>query len=153
MKRRLFIQHGLTSATTLIAAQAGLLFPLRVQAAWPADAFAQQDYQAAFRAFFGDVPVMQSEGIGLTAPDIAENGATVQITVVASLPEVESITVFGEKNPFPLIASFTFTSAARPVVTTRIKMADTSDVIAVVRSAGRCYSARKRVKVTAGGCT
>ncbi|MCB1874458.1 MAG: thiosulfate oxidation carrier protein SoxY, partial [Chromatiales bacterium] len=35
---------------------------------------------------------------------------------------------------------------------TRIKMGKTGDVVAVVKSGGKLYSARKSVKVTIGGC-
>ena len=37
-------------------------------------------------------------------------------------------------------------------IATRIKMSETSDVIAVVKAGGKMYSARKNVKVTIGGC-
>jgi sulfur-oxidizing protein SoxY len=37
-------------------------------------------------------------------------------------------------------------------VSTRIKMAKTADVVAVVKSGDKLYSAAKSVKVTIGGC-
>ncbi len=39
-----------------------------------------------------------------------------------------------------------------PAVASRLKMAKTSKVVAVVESGGKLYSATKEVKVTVGGC-
>ena len=38
------------------------------------------------------------------------------------------------------------------MVATRVKMAKTSKVLALVESGGKVYSAAKEVKVTVGGC-
>jgi sulfur-oxidizing protein SoxY len=38
------------------------------------------------------------------------------------------------------------------MISTRIKMGQTGNVIAVVKANGKLYSARKEVKVTIGGC-
>ena len=55
-------------------------------------------------------------------------------------------------GPVPLSASFDFAPSAEGYVSTRIKMGKTSNVIAVVKSGGKLYSAKKEVKVTIGGC-
>ena len=39
-----------------------------------------------------------------------------------------------------------------PSVANRLKMAKTCNVIAIVESGGKLYSATKEVKVTVGGC-
>ena len=142
----------MTGAAIAAAAPAGILVPRRVLAAWPKEAFGQTSFEQALAALLGDVRIASSEAIRLTAPDLAENGATVEVGVATELSGVDSITIFSEKNPFPLIASFSLTPAVHSRVTTRIKMAGVSDVITVVRANGRYYSARKRVKVTAGAC-
>ena len=51
-----------------------------------------------------------------------------------------------------MTSTYMLTSACEPFVTTRIKMAKTSDVVAVVKADGKLYSAAKEVKVTIGGC-
>jgi len=152
MKRRLFLRGAMTCAAIAAAVPAGLLVPRRVLAAWPGQAFAQTSFEQSLAALLGDVQVSRSGAIRLTAPDLAENGATVEVRVAVDLDGVDSITIFSEKNPFPLIASFSLTPDVRSHVTTRIKMTGVSDVIAVVRTDGRYYSARRRVKVTAGAC-
>lgn len=152
MNRRLFLRGAMTGAAIAAAVPAGLLVPRRVLAAWPGEAFEQRTFEQALAALLGDVPVAESEAVRLTAPDLAENGATVEVRVATELDGVDSITIFSEKNPFPLIASFSLTPDVHSRLTTRIKMAGVSDVIAIVRADGRYYSARKRVKVTAGAC-
>jgi sulfur-oxidizing protein SoxY len=64
----------------------------------------------------------------------------------------EAIAIIAEKNPSPLVAMHEIAPSAEAYVSTRIKMAETCDVIAVVKSEGKLYSARKEVKVTIGGC-
>jgi len=76
----------------------------------------------------------------------------VSVTVTTTLPEVENISVFVPVNTFPLSASFEMSNATEGFITARIKMAKTSDVIAVVKADGKLYTAKKSVKVTLGGC-
>ena len=84
-------------------------------------------------------------------PTQAENSAQVQIQVAADLPNVEAIAVFVEKNPTPLVAHASF-QGAEGYFSARMKMGQTSDVVAVVKSGGKLYTARQNVKVTVGGC-
>jgi sulfur-oxidizing protein SoxY len=90
--------------------------------------------------------------IKIKAPDIAENGAVVPVSVSADMGDVESITIVTEKNQNPLTASFALSAAAIPDISTRIKMGKTSNVMAIVKSGGKLYSTGKEVKVTIGGC-
>jgi len=76
----------------------------------------------------------------------------VSVTVTTTLPHVESISIFVPVNTFPLAASYELSDVTDGFVTGRVKMAKTADVIAVVKAAGKLYSARKGVKVTLGGC-
>jgi len=98
----------------------------------------------------GDSP--EAGDIKIKAPDIAENGAVVPVTVSTGLENVESISILAAKNGNPLIASFNLGEGAEPFVSTRIKMGATADVIALVKAGGKLYSAKKEVKVTIGGC-
>ena len=93
-----------------------------------------------------------SKGISLTAPEIAENGNTVPISVDA--PGAVAITVLAAGNPLPGVATFNFGSgSASQSATTRIRLAGTQDVIAVAEMAdGSFLSVHQTVKVTIGGC-
>jgi len=93
-----------------------------------------------------------TDDITITAPPIAENGAVVNVAVSSTLKNAESISLLVEKNGSPLAASFNLSAQTEPFVKTRIKVAKTSSVIAVVKSGGKLYSAGREVKVTIGGC-
>ena len=107
--------------------------------------------QAMDREIGGRKPV-ESRDVTLQAPQIAEDGAVVPLTVESRLPNAEAILIFVEKNPTPLAARFQLDQSMDPFVSLRIKMNETSDVIAVVKSGDEFFSARKRVKVVVGGC-
>ena len=85
-------------------------------------------------------------------PEIAENGAIVPVTVASTLPNVEQISIFVDKNPNVMAANFIFPAGTESMVTTRVKMAQTSSVVALVKADGKFYRTAKEVKVTAGGC-
>jgi len=95
--------------------------------------------------------VQPSEQLRLNAPDVAEDGSAVQISVSTSLP-ARRLLVLVEKNRIPLVASFEFPPGTRPFLATRIKMAGDSRVLAVVEADGRWFSAAREVRVTVGGC-
>lgn len=97
--------------------------------------------------------------VTLTAPEIAENGNTVPITVAIDSPmtdedHVTDVTILAAGNPSPGVATFHFTPMSGSAeATTRMRLAKTQDVIAVARtSTGKVYMDRKTVKVTIGGC-
>ena len=93
-----------------------------------------------------------SAGISLTAPEIAENGNTVPISIDA--PGAVAITVMAAGNPRPAVATFNFgAGSASQSATTRIRLAGTQDVVAVAEMAdGSFATAHQTVKVTIGGC-
>jgi sulfur-oxidizing protein SoxY len=83
---------------------------------------------------------------------MAENGAVVPLEVISKIPNTESIVLFADKNPQPLIASFDFLNGAESYVSTRIKLGDTTLVRAYAKVAGKYYLATKQIRVTIGGC-
>jgi len=151
MKRRTFLKGTVAGGMIGVAASAGLLTPRMVLAAWPKSAFDAKSVDDAMDALLGSTSAANSSDIKIKAPDIAENGAVVPITVSTSMP-AESISVLIEKNPSPLACSFALGDHTIGFVSTRVKMGKTSDLIAVVKSGGKLFSAKKTVKVTIGGC-
>jgi len=125
----------------------------------PAEALAQ-DWKAAFETrsladtlkALGGTAAADSKDITITAPDIAENGAVVPVAVASAIPKTESIAILVEKNPNMLAASFTFPAGTDPSVGTRVKMGQTSNVLALVKADGKFFVASKEIKVTLGGC-
>ena len=152
MQRRTFLKGSLASSTVAVAMGAGLLSPRAVLAAWPQSAFDAKSVQDALTAVHGNAATSPSGDIKIKAPDIAENGAVVPVTVSSSISGITDIAIVVEKNGQPLAANFKLSSSSKGFVATRIKMGKTSNVIAVVKAGGKSYSARKDVKVTIGGC-
>ena len=152
MQRRTFMKGTLAGSTVAVAVSAGLLSPSAVLAAWPKGAFDAKNVQDALSGLMGSAATSPSGDIKIKAPDIAENGAVVPVSVTTSIAGISSIAILAEKNGLPLAANFEMASNAKGYVSTRIKMGKTSDVIAVVKAGGKAYSARKNVKVTIGGC-
>lgn len=118
---------------------------------YPEDAFKQKSADDAIKSLYGKT-AEKSDKVTLDAPEIAENGAVVPITVSSTLPDVTSISILVTENPNSLAASYRLTPQVTASVASRLKMAKTSNVIAVVEAGGKLYSASKEVKVTVGGC-
>ncbi|MBD3618164.1 MAG: thiosulfate oxidation carrier protein SoxY [Chromatiales bacterium] len=151
MKRRTFLKGTLAAGTVGRAVSAGLLTPRAVMAAWPKDAFEAKSMDDAMQATVGGTSA-RAGAISIKAPDIAETGAVVPVTVSTSISGVESISIFAKENANPLTSSYMLGGNTEGFVSTRIKMGKTSDVIAVVKADGKLYNATKEVKVTIGGC-
>ncbi len=153
--RRTVVQAAVAGALAA-AALAGTAPLYRARAAadaakWPKDAFAQKTEADAIKALYGKTPEA-SDKVNLDAPEIAENGAVVPISVSTTLPDVTSIAILVAENPFPLAANYPIPPGTSPTVSNRLKMAKTSKVIALIASGDKVFSASKEVKVTVGGC-
>lgn len=131
---------------------AGLLRSGRVLASPRNDAaFEARTLAEALRAI-GAEQAAPSPEIEIKAPEIAENGAVVSVEVVSRIPATRRIAIVADKNPMPLILQCDFGPGVKPQLATRIKMAETSMLRAVVEAGGKTYTALREVKVTIGGC-
>jgi sulfur-oxidizing protein SoxY len=140
-----------SAAVTLMLGAAGVL-PAQAQSAWNKGAFEGKSIDDVIKGLGLAKPV-ESKDITFTAPDIAENGAVVPIAASTTLPGVKRIAFLVEKNPTTLAGVFEFSDAVETSVATRIKMAQTSNVLAVaILGDGKVLYAQKEVKVTLGGC-
>lgn len=147
MKRRAIMR----SAGALgILVTLGLITEEQALAANDRAAFDAKTFADAIKAAGGEG--IKSAEINLVSPDIAENGAVVPVTVTSAIPKTEKIFIFVERNPNPLTAAFTISPDTEPSVQTRVKMGETSNIIALVMADGKMYSATKETKVTLGGC-
>ena len=118
---------------------------------YPEDAFRQKSEAEAIKSLYGGT-AEPSDEVKLEAPEIAENGAVVPISVTTTLADVTSISFLVADNPNALAASYTIPPGTMPSVANRLKMAKTSNVTAIVEAGGKLYSATREVKVTVGGC-
>ena len=148
-KRREMLARSATVAALM--ATVGLL-PQRAQAAYNAAAFDSKTLAELVKSLGGSTPT-ESKDVTVTGPDIAENGAVVPVGVSTALPGVKKLLILVEKNPSVLSAMFDVTAAVDASFSTRVKMGQSSNVIAVAMMAnGKLLFAQKEVKVTLGGC-
>ncbi|WP_323785879.1 thiosulfate oxidation carrier protein SoxY [Thalassovita sp.] len=105
----------------------------------------------AIAAFTGGAEIGEG-GVTLTAPEIAENGNTVPVSVDA--PGASAILLLATGNPTPGVATFNFGElAGSQSASTRIRLAGTQEVVAIAKLAdGSFAKAAQTVKVTIGGC-
>lgn len=134
-----------------VLAAVGLLQPGTAWAERNSHAFEAKTMDEAFAAL-GAVMPESSAAIQLTAPETAENGAFVPVTVSTTIPRTEQIFIIVDKNPTMLAANFILPEGTEGLITTRIKMNQTAHVIALVKADGKFYRAAREVKVVQGGC-
>jgi sulfur-oxidizing protein SoxY len=152
INRREFLHIGGGAGVLALATTAGLLRPGEAIAQqWNKAAFETKSVAATLKALGGGGST-ESTQVQITAPDIAENGAVVPITIESAIPKTDTIAILIEKNPNTLSADFDIPAGTDPFITTRVKMAETSNIYAVVKADGKYYHAVKEIKVTLGGC-
>jgi sulfur-oxidizing protein SoxY len=128
------------------------LLPQAAHAAWNNAAFAAKSMGDAAKAFGGMAPVVSAD-VTIEGPDIAENGAVVPVGASTTLPGVKRLMLLVEKNPSVLAATFDVTDRVDAAFKTRVKMGQSSNVMAVaMMNDGKVLFAQKEIKVTLGGC-
>jgi sulfur-oxidizing protein SoxY len=151
--RRKFLKGGVSAALLSPFIGTGLLLPTRVLAAeWNKNAFTAHNINDALKAY-GSANAAESRDIVINAPEIAENGAKVEVEITSNIPNTRSLAIFADKNPMPLCAVIEFTGAVLPYVKAQLKLAETTRVRAVARTNdGKSYVVFREIKVTLGGC-
>lgn len=152
VQRRKTLKAGGSLGLLSLLAAMGLLHSGTALAEWNKTAFSAKNMDDALNALGVIIPENNAVAIQLTVPEIAENGAVVPLTVLSTLADTEQILILVDKNPNVLAANFTIPSGTEGLVTTRVKMGQTANIVALVKAGGKFYRAAKEVKVTAGGC-
>src|SRR6478672_6204877 len=80
---------------------------------YPEEAFKQKSEADAIKALYGKT-AEPSDKVKLDAPEIAENGAVVPISVSSSLADVTSIAFLVSENPNVLIAKYNIPAGTVP---------------------------------------
>lgn len=139
-------------ATLGAGAVAGAALRPRAAKADPAAA------RAKVEEILGGTPLQEGRVV-LDLPDVADNGATVPMTVRVESPmtpdeHVKAIHVVADQNPLPKVATFNLTPrCGKAEVGLRIRLAKTQNVQAIaIMSDGSAFGAKRKVKVTVGGC-
>jgi sulfur-oxidizing protein SoxY len=152
MKRRLFLKASLASGAVGVAVGAGLLHPRQVLAAWNSDAFNAENVADALNAGLGSDALTETAEIMLDIPKNPENGAVVPVAATTTLTGVESIALLVDKNVKPLCGIFYPGKRMKPAMSIRVKVGESANIICVMKSGGKLYSATQEVTVTVGGC-
>ena len=154
MQRRSFLR-GLG----LVAAASAVVAPSMVMAAEAPKGQNAMTIEAAVAAITGGKSVVVSPKVHLKAPEIAENGAVVPVTVEVDSPMsdndyIKAIHIFATKNSNVRCADVMLTPAnGAAMFASRVKLGTSQDVMALVEtSKGEFWSASQNVKVTIGGC-
>ena len=149
--RRKALQDAGGLAVLALGMAAGLFKPSVARADWNKEAFSTKSFADAVKDLGGSQPV-ESKEIRIDSPDIAENGAVVPFAVSSGMPDTQKIALLIEKNPNILAAEFDIPAGTEGWINTRVKMNQTSRVIALVKAGDKYYYNAKEVKVTLGGC-
>src|SRR6476469_6952247 len=85
---------------------------------YPEEAFKQKSEADAIKALYGKT-AEPSDKVKLDAPEIAENGGVVPISVTTTLDKVTSISFLVTENPYALAASYKIAEGTIPAVANR----------------------------------
>jgi sulfur-oxidizing protein SoxY len=140
--------------TAALAGAAGLALRLDSDPAGATPA----SMQAAIRNVAGEAKLNKGR-VKIDVPALIENGNAVPLTVSCESPmtqedHVKALHVFTEKNPQPNVIGVQLgPRAGRASVSTRIRLADTQKIVAVVQmSDGSFWSDEVEVIVTLAAC-
>ena len=118
---------------------------------WVKKWFETKSLDDTFTVLGVDSPRLDNR-VSISAPDTAENGAYVGISVESTLPEVKAVALLIEKNPIVLAGYFEIQQVDKLHLATKVKMAESSDFIALVKSDDGFFMNRRNIKVILGGC-
>ena len=144
---------GLTRRTALGTAFAALAGTLAAR-----NAFATVDQAKEWLT--GHAKGTPKDGkVVLKAPEIAENGNAVPLTVtvdgaMTDKSYVKAIYIAADGNPNPGVAVYEFSPlSGKAEVSLRVRLSQTQKIVAVAEmNDGTLYSGSREVKVTIGGC-
>lgn len=153
--RRQIIKKSISASTLALVAASGLTIPRVLLAHWPQDAFNAETLEDAILTFLGEAEEVNEEAIQFTIgspPTYAVNGATVPVEISSSLQNIQRVAFLVEKNPFPLAMALEPTSALSFPFKTMLKVAEDSEIIAMVRADDKLYRTSRYVEIDIGGC-
>lgn len=153
--RRTIIKGAISASTLALVASSGLLLPQRVLAHWPSSAFTAETVEDALLALLGETEIANDKQVSFKVgapPSYAVNGASVPIEVRSSLENIERVAILVEKNPNPLAMSVDLTTDVALPFKSMIKVAEDTEIIAVVKADGKLYKTSRDISVDIGGC-
>jgi sulfur-oxidizing protein SoxY len=148
MNRRDFLQVGTALS---LAFAAGALRPTDVFGAeWDSKLFDAKTVSEAVWSMGGEVAV-NSNQVVLSGPELVGSGFVVPMSMESKIPNTDFMLVVVHKNPLPVTAAFVIPPGTDPMISTRIKMGETSTIYGIARAEGKYYVGNTMIKVRAGG--
>jgi len=152
ISRRAFIGAAAGTAVVSTSFGMGVMMPRFVRAALPEQTFFASSPAAAISAVLGTDQASSDAAVELKIPSMVETADVVPMAVDTTLNDVESITIVADENPNPIIAHYRLTPQLWPYIATRVRLAKSGNVHALVRADGTLHRATKHVDVSIGGC-
>ena len=152
LPRRTFLKKLPDSSIYILTLGSFLNHPLKGWAKWNQEAFKAKVFQKSVKAIYGSTPIESTDQIKIDAPDVAENGLSVPVSVSSSIKQVENLSIFIENNPLPLIANYHLKDGMIPEFSLRVKVAKSSNIHIMVKPSDKLYSSSRKIQVTLGGC-
>ena len=151
--RRNFLKGSTSAAMLMPWLGSGLLMPTSVLAAdWNKTAFSARNVNDALKAY-GSANASETRDIVIAAPEIAENGAKVEVEITSNLANTRSLAIFADKNPMPMCSAIEFSGPVLPYLRAQLKLSESTRIRAIAKTAdGKSHVAFREIKVTLGGC-
>lgn len=155
VQRRELLYNALCTAVSL-----GILTPADVlgrelyafEKEWNGRIYAAKRVDYLIRAMGDDGHYQASDLVHIEAPMLVEDGALVPVSVKSLIPGTDYLALFCEANPYPVCVGFHVMPDTLPAFSTRIKVAQYSQVMALARTPEGWFFADTYVDVTIGGC-
>ncbi len=128
--RRVILKRGLVAGSIMVS----LCSTSKVWARWPAEVFDSSDVNQVLRELADGQAAVESDRILIDVPESVENAAIVPVRVTADLADVESISLLVNSNHSPLAANFRLGAGVRPQISTRLRLEQTGNITALVKS-------------------
>ena len=126
--------------------------PKKGWAKWNQKAFQAKEFKNSLKAIYGSKSIEPSDQIKIEAPEIAENGLSVPVSVSSFIKKTENLSIFIEDNPLPLIANYHLKAGMIADFSVRVKVAKSTNIHVVIQSQEELFSNSKKIQVTLGGC-
>ena len=109
------------------------------------------DIPDALREAFGTADIGESDKIEIDAPHIAADAEMVPVRVKSGFENTESIAIVVSGNQSPFTAYFRLYEAQN-FVTTRVRVADSTDLLVIVKADGGLHTRKRAVRVGRNEC-
>ncbi|MCP4983066.1 MAG: hypothetical protein GY935_21530 [Gammaproteobacteria bacterium] len=145
MKRRTLLKASLKLGIT------GMLFPGVALSDYPTGAFLAKQIPDALQAAFGTADIGESKQIEIEAPHIASDANMVPVRIKSGFDNTESISLVVTGNNSPFTAYFKLYEEQN-FVSTRIRMAESGDVLVIVKADGVLHTNQRPIRVGRNSC-